>query len=184
MGLDHQSVYGSSCYFATRRGSLAYSDYISDYLLWFAPDYKGEKTEISIRQLLAHTSGIPSWSIRLIPEGTTEEMLGTTIHKISNIALDTNPGTEYQYATVNYDILAMIIEQVTGMNYQDYVTGHILIPLGMTDSYFSTGQEKKLEQLTQGYRAFFGKSLAYNAPRYYGDIAAGYLVTNFKDLEH
>lgn len=111
-------------------------------------------------------------------------MLGTTIHKISNIALDTNPGTEYQYATVNYDILAMIIEQVTGINYQDYVTGHILIPLGMTDSYFSTGQEKKLEQLTQGYRAFFGKSLAYNAPRYYGDIAAGYLVTNFKDLEH
>ncbi|WP_195724524.1 serine hydrolase domain-containing protein [Paenibacillus monticola] len=165
-------------------GGLAYSDYISDYLPWFAPTYNGEKTKISINQLLAHTSGIPSWSIRLIHEGTTEEMLGTTIHKISNIALDTYPGTEHQYATVNYDILAMIIEQVTGISYQDYVTQHILIPLGMTDSYFSTGQEKKPDQLTQGYRVFFGKSLAYNAPRYYGNIAAGYLVTNIKDLEH
>lgn len=165
-------------------GALAYSDNISDYLPWFAPTYKGEKTQISIKQLLAHTSGIPSWSIRLIPEGTTEEMLGTTIHKISNIALDTYPGTEYQYATINYDILALIIEQVTGISYQDYVAQHILIPLGMTDSYFSTGQEKKPDQLAQGYRVFFGKSIAYNAPRYYGNIAAGYLVTNLKDLEH
>lgn len=165
-------------------GALAYSDNISDYLPWFAPTYKGEKTQISINQLLAHTSGIPSWSIRLIPEGTTEEMLGTTIHKISNIALDTYPGTEYQYATINYDILALIIEQVTGISYQDYVAQHILIPLGMTDSYFSTGQEKKPDQLAQGYRVFFGKSIAYNAPRYYGNIAAGYLVTNLKDLEH
>ncbi|MEI2396458.1 serine hydrolase domain-containing protein [Paenibacillus phytohabitans] len=158
MGLDHQSVYGSSCFFATRRGSLAYSDYISDYLLWFAPDYKGEKTEISIRQLLAHTSGIPSWSIRLIPEGTTEEMLGTTIHKISNIALDTNPGTEYQYATVNYDILAMIIEQVTGMNYQDYVTGHILIPLGMTDSCFQQDRKRSWSSLLKVIARFSGKA--------------------------
>ncbi|WP_020432408.1 serine hydrolase domain-containing protein, partial [Paenibacillus riograndensis] len=155
-------------------GALAYSDYISDYLPWFAPTYKGEKTKISINQLLVHTSGIPSWSIRLIPEGSTEEMLGTTIHKISGITLDTYPGTEHQYATVNYDILAMIIEQVTGISYQDYVTQHILVPLGMTDSYFSSGQEKKPDQLTQGYRVFFGKSLAYNAPRYYGNIAAGY----------
>lgn len=165
-------------------GALAYSDSISDYLPWFAPTYKGERAQISIDQLLAHTSGIPSWSIKLIPEGTTKDLLGTTIHKISDIALDTYPGTTYQYATVNYDVLAMIIEQVTGMSYQNYVTEHILIPLGMTNSYFSTGQEEQPEQLAQGYRVFFGKSFAYNAPRYYGNIAAGYLVTNLKDLEH
>ncbi|WP_442950216.1 serine hydrolase domain-containing protein [Paenibacillus sp. FSL P4-0081] len=107
---------------------------------------------------MAHTSGIPSWSIRLIPEGTTEEMLGTTIHKISNIALDTNPGTEYQYATVNYDILAMIIEQVTGMNYQDYVTGHILIPLGMTDSCFQQDRKRSWSSLLKVIARFSGKA--------------------------
>ncbi|MFE4709806.1 serine hydrolase domain-containing protein [Paenibacillus sp. NPDC056722] len=163
-------------------GYLAYSDHVSDYLPAFAPTFKGEKANITINQLLAHTSGIPAWSIRLIPEGTTSEMLGNTIHKISDIALDTYPGTEYQYATVNYDILAMIIENVTGISYQDYVTQNVLLPLGMTDSYFSTGQEKKADQLSRGYRLFFGKSLEYDAPRYYGNIAAGYLVSNIKDL--
>lgn len=164
-------------------GSLSYSDHVTDYIPWFEPTFKGEKVNITINQLLAHTSGIPPWSIRLIPEGTTEDLLEKTVHNVSDIALDTYPGTAYNYATINYDVVAMIIEKVTGKSYQDYVTENILVPLGMTDSYFSTGQEKEAAQLTQGYRVFFGRSLEYDAPRYYGNIAAGYLVTNAKDLE-
>ncbi|MBQ4898746.1 beta-lactamase family protein [Paenibacillus sp. Marseille-P2973] len=164
-------------------GSLSLSDSITDYIPSFEPTIKGEKVNITIHQLLAHTSGIPPWSIRLIPEGTTEDMLEKTIHNVSDIALDTYPGTTYNYATVNYDILAMIIEKVTGKRYQDYLTENILVPLGMTHSYFSTGQEKESDTLTKGYRVFFGRSLEYDAPRYYGNIAAGYLVTNSKDLE-
>ncbi|WP_339302915.1 serine hydrolase domain-containing protein [Paenibacillus sp. FSL R5-0519] len=164
-------------------GYLSLSDSITDYIPSFEPTIKGEKVNITIHQLLAHTSGIPPWSIRLIPEGTKEDMLEKTIHNVSDIALDAYPGTAYNYATVNYDILAMIIEKVTGKRYQDYMTENILIPLGMTDSYFSTGQEKETDKLTKGYRVFFGKSVEYDAPRYYGNIAAGYLVTNSKDLE-
>ncbi|MDR0269563.1 serine hydrolase domain-containing protein [Paenibacillus sp.] len=164
-------------------GHLSQSDSITNYIPSFEPTIKGEKVNITINQLLAHTSGIPPWSIRLIPEGTTEDMLEKTIHNVSDIALDTYPGTAYNYATVNYDVLAMIIEKVTGKRYQDYITENILVPLGMTDSYFSTGQEKESDKLTKGYRVLFGKDLEYNAPRYYGNIAAGYLVTNSKDLE-
>ncbi|OMF94523.1 hypothetical protein BK144_08325 [Paenibacillus sp. FSL R7-0273] len=166
-----------------QEGRLAYSDHVTEYLPWFGPAFRGNKAEITISQLLAHTSGIPAWSIGFIPEGTAPELLEDTVHKISDIALDTYPGTGYQYATVNYDILALIIEQITGMSYQNYVGQNILMPLGMTDSYFATGQEKEPEQLSKGYRVFFGKSIAYDAPRYYGNIAAGYLVTNVKDLE-
>lgn len=164
-------------------GYLSLSDSITDYIPSFEPTIKGEKANITIHQLLAHTSGIPPWSIRLIPEGTTEDMLEETVHNVSDMALDTYPGTAYNYATVNYDILAMIIENVTGKRYQDYMTENILLPLGMTDSYFSTGQEKESDKLTKGYRVFFGRSLEYDAPRYYGNIAAGYLVTNSQDLE-
>lgn len=164
-------------------GYLSLSDSITDYIPWFEPTLKGEKVNMTISQLLAHTSGIPPWSIRLIPEGTTGDLLEKTIHNISDIALDTYPGTAYHYATVNYDILAMIIEKVTGKRYQDYLTDSILVPLGMRDSYFSTGQENESDQLTKGYRVFFGRSIEYDAPRYYGNIAAGYLVTNSKDLE-
>ncbi|WP_170307989.1 serine hydrolase domain-containing protein [Paenibacillus dakarensis] len=165
-------------------GLLKYSDLITDYLPWFEPTFKGEQAKITINQLLAHTSGIPPWTIRLIPEGSTDDMLEKTIHNVSEIELDSSPGTEYSYATINYDVLAMIIEKVTGKSYQDYVTENILLPLGMTDSYFSTGQELEPDHRTKGYRILFGKDMEYDAPRYYGNIAAGYLVTNLKDLEH
>lgn len=163
-------------------GYIAGSDSITDYLTWFTPTYKGEQVNITIDQLLAHTSGIPSWSIRLIPEGISDNMLEKTIHNISTITLVTYPGTKHNYATVNYDVLALIIEEVTGQKYQDFVTDNILIPLEMRDSYFSTGQEDISDKLTKGYKVFFGKSIEYSAPRYYGNIAAGYLVTNVKDL--
>ncbi len=163
-------------------GYIAGADCITDYIPWFAPTYNGKQVNITIDQLLAHTSGIPSWSIRLIPEGTSDDMLEKTIHNISNIALDTYPGIKHNYATVNYDILALIIEEVTGQRYQDFVTENILLPLGMTESYFSTGQENISDKLTKGYKVFFGKSIEYSAPRYNGNIAAGYLITNVKDL--
>lgn len=153
-------------------GYLASSDSITDYLSWFTPTYNGEHVNITIDQVLAHTSGIPSWSIRLIPEGTSDDMLEKTIRNISNITLDTYPGTKHSYATINYDVLALIIEEVTGQRYQDFVTDNILLPLGMTESYFSTGQEKVSDKLTKGYKVFFGKSIEYSAPRYYGNIAA------------
>lgn len=183
LGSTTKAFTASAIILLADEGYLSYSDYISDYIPWFEPTHKGEKANISINQLLAHTSGIPPWSIRLIPEGTTEDMLEKTIHNVSDIALDTYPGTAYNYATVNYDILAMIIEKVTDKRYQDYITENILVPLKMTNSYFSTGQEKESDKLTKGYRVFFGRSLEYDAPRYYGNIAAGYLVTNLKDVE-
>ncbi|WP_313131981.1 serine hydrolase domain-containing protein [Anaerocolumna sp.] len=163
-------------------GYLRGSDRVTDYLSWFAPTYNGERADITIDQLLAHTSGIPSWSIQLIPEGTSDEMLEKTIRNISTIKLDTYPGIKHSYATINYDVLALIIEEVTGEKYQDFITDNILLPLGMTESYFSTGQEEVSAKLAKGYKLFFGKSLEYKAPRYYGNMAAGYLVTNIKDL--
>lgn len=73
-------------------GKLAFSDSVSEYLPRFVPTFQEENVNITIDQLLAHTSGIPSWSIKLIPEGTTENLLDETINKISDISLDTYPG--------------------------------------------------------------------------------------------
>lgn len=163
-------------------GYLSTGDSVTDYLPWFKPTYNGKQVDITIDQLLTHTSGIPSWSIRLIPEGTSEDLLEKTVYNISDIKLDTYPGTQHNYATINYDVLALIIEKVTEKSYQNYINENILLPLGMKDSYFSTELVNKPDKLTKGYRRFFGRSLEYDAPRYYGNIAAGYLVTNIKDI--
>lgn len=104
-----------------KAGRLELNDSVDLYASWFEPEFEGERATITIRQLLEHTSGIPAWTICLIPSGTSENSsLQETVEKIKNIKLYNQPGKVYEYATINYDILALIIEEVTGQKFESF----------------------------------------------------------------
>lgn len=163
-------------------GKINLTDSVDKYLPWFNPTFHKEKATITIDNLLKHTSGIPAWTIDLIPEGTSENntILTQTIKTIKDINLNNEPGSVHEYATINYDVLALIIEGVTGQKYADYINENVLIPLGMNDSFFRENDECSKE--IQGYKVGFLQSREYDAPTYYGNTAAGYLVSNTSDL--
>jgi CubicO group peptidase (beta-lactamase class C family) len=48
------------------------------------------------------------------------------------------PGVEFKYTNTNYALLASIIEQITGQSFPDYVRANLLIPAGMTHTFFYT----------------------------------------------
>lgn len=157
------------------------TDSVDEYISWFKPVYNGKTAIITIEELLCHTSGIPAWTISLIPVGTCEDSdIYQTIHKIDNIKLNNEPGTVHEYATINYDVLALIIEEVTGQKYENYITENILDQLGMNDSFFRV--EDCPNKITQGYKVSYLRARPFDAPTYYGNTAAGYLVTNTSDL--
>ena len=163
-------------------GLISDSDPVTKYLEWFKPQYKGTDAEITIRQLMNHSSGIPVYSISLIPEGDESKVsLEETIRKIADIKLDNEPGKVHNYATINFDVLALIIEKVTGQKYEDYITDTVLREVGMTESFFRT-KESDSERIISGRKAGFFGTWNYKAPAYYGNTAAGYLVSNTKDL--
>ncbi len=164
-------------------GRLSTSDNVTTYLPWFTPTYQGNKTDITIEQLLCHTSGIPTWTISTIPVGEDkdENLLTDTIQNIKQVKLNCLPGTRHEYATINYDVLALIMEEVTGIKYEDYIMEKILVPLGMSNSFFRTNDDDS-QKIIQGYKTGFGFSLKYDAPTYYGNTAAGYLVSSTSDL--
>ena len=90
---------------------------VTDYIDWFRPKYKGSDAVVTIRHLMNHSSGIPVWTISLIPEGSEGEItLEKTVKKIADVKLAHAPGEVYEYATINYDVIALIIEKVTGQN--------------------------------------------------------------------
>lgn len=164
-----------------KNGKLNLTDSVDQYISWFAPEFEGKKTTITIGQLLEHTSGIPTWTICLIPSGTSENTnLTKTIEQIKDIKLNNEPGKVHEYATINYDILALIIEDVTGQKYEDYIQENVLEPLEMQNSFFRTDYSS--DKITQGNKVSFLQTRTYDAPVYYGNIAAGYLVSNTSDL--
>ncbi len=159
------------------------SDFVSTYLPWFSPTYRGDVVDITIDELLCHMSGIPSWTISTIPTGDDSEskLLMHTIQNIKYVKLNNQPGICYEYATINYDILALIIEEITGEKYEDYISDNILKPLEMNGSFFRTNSSGA-SLIVQGYKTGFLTSQVYNAPTYYGNTAAGYLVSSSSDL--
>jgi CubicO group peptidase (beta-lactamase class C family) len=166
-----------------KEGKLDTSDFVSKYLPWFSPTYRGDVVDITIDELLSHRSGIPSWTISTIPTGDDNEskLLLHTIQNIKSVKLNNQPGTSYEYATINYDILALIIEELTGEKYEDYISDNILKPLEMNGSFFRTNNNRS-GLIVQGYKTGFLTSQAYDAPIYYGNTAAGYLVSSSADL--
>lgn len=71
----------------------------------------------------------------------------------------------------------MIIEDVTGQKYEDYIQENVLEPLEMQNSFFRTDYFS--DEITQGNKISF---LQTRTSVYYGNITAGYLVSNTSDL--
>lgn len=96
------------------------------------PPFAAATRDITLRDLLTHTSGIVSEP--RIPQDRTE----TLAHYIPTFAtapLEFQPGTRWMYSnTVGFDTLARIVEIVSGQNFDRFLQERIFTPLGMKDT--------------------------------------------------
>lgn len=96
-------------------------------------------SNIMVRQLVNHTSGIPNpIPLKWVHLAETHdkfdesEELEKILEKYSE--LDSKPGKEYQYSNIGYWLLGGIIEKVSGLKFSDYVEKNVFQPLGLTSS--------------------------------------------------
>ena len=68
----------------------------------------------------------------------------TTIRETLRLSLNNQPGTTYQYSNLGYRILGEIIENASGMGYEEYVKQYVLAPMGISDT--QTGKTLPLQK--------------------------------------
>ncbi|HTJ50775.1 MAG TPA: serine hydrolase [Cyclobacteriaceae bacterium] len=124
---------------------------VTDKLSKFLPDFP-RGNEVTIHQLLTHTSGIHSFTgkpefITRVTSPITEEALITFF---KNDPYDFNPGEKWQYNNSGYFLLGYIIGKVTGKPYGDYLKETFFDPLHMTNTGVHTST-LKLENEAKGY---------------------------------
>ena len=92
---------------------------------------------VTVRQLLNHTSGIPSytslgpaWAARWGEDMPPDTIVALTASK----PLDFEPGTKFRYNNTGYVVLGMLIEKVTGRSWGDDLIERFSKPLGLTDT--------------------------------------------------
>lgn len=164
-----------------KNGLIKLDDEVTKHIPWLKVKYKGNEAKITLEQLLHHTSGIPFKTIDKIPVSSDENGLENTVKTLVNIELDSSPGEKFQYATINYDVLGLVIRNVTGISYEKYIEENILKPMGLNNTYLYKNIIVD-EQLAKGYKIGFLKPQVYEAPVYIGNKPAGYIISNGKDM--
>ena len=107
---------------------------------WHLPESEFNSNEVTIRRLLSHTAGLslhgyPGWSPNdTLP--TIEESLKGKNNGPGGVEIIMEPRAKYQYSGGGFTILQLIIEEVTGQKFEDYMQEQILNPLGMTNSSY------------------------------------------------
>jgi CubicO group peptidase (beta-lactamase class C family) len=156
-------------------------DPVIKYIPWLKMKYQGKVALITIEELLYQTSGIPEKTISKIPISNDDKALEETVKTLINVELDSEPGKRFQYATINYDVLGLIIEKVTGVTYEKYLEENIIKPMGLNNTYLYKNETVN-EYMAQGYKIEFLKPRLYDAPVYRGNKPAGYIISNAEDM--
>lgn len=146
--------------------------FLDDPISRYIPEFKGQKvlvnvnwadtsyttqpakSEITIRQLLTHTSGVDYAGIGSqefkaiyakagIPSGigNHDMVLADKMKKLGGLPLKHHPGEAYTYG-LNSDVLGYLVEVVSGMPFDQFLRTRIFQPLGMNDTYFYLPKEK------------------------------------------
>ena len=118
---------------------------VTEYLPYFTLT-EPESRDITIRQLLTHTAGMPdvaNWiaEVRDQELRTDEMALEEYIRSLNDESLQILPGESFMYSSIGYDVLGDVIAKASGQSFEEYMRDSVLIPLGMKNSSFLLSEE-------------------------------------------
>lgn len=163
-------------------GKLRLDDAVSRYIpvLKDISLLTADASNITIRDLLTHSAGFPEdnpWGDRQLD--ITHDVFMNMLQK--GISFSNIPGVTYEYSNMGFAMLGEIIRVVSGKPYQEYISGNILAPLGMTHTVWEYTQVPS-SLLAHGYRWLNGnwqeEALLHDGV--YG--AMGGLITSIEDF--
>ncbi|MBB5635112.1 cyclic peptide transporter [Pedobacter cryoconitis] len=161
-------------------GSINLDNEVKVYLPWLNFKYKGRPVKVTLRNLLHHTSGIPWSSIAKIPQSDESSSLVKTVKTLTGQGLSNMPGEKFEYATINYDVLALVIQVVTHTAFEDYLQKNILQALDLNSTTIGAPLDER--NMSAGYKISFFEAREYKAPVFKGNNAAGYVISDIADV--
>jgi len=168
-----------------KQGKLDLDKPVSSYLTrWQLPSSNFDNNGVTIRRLLSHTAGITDGlghngfatrdQIQPLVEHLTqaydaEEGIG------GSVVVGIQPGSKFKYSGGSYNLLQLVIEEVSGESFASYMSKAVFKPLGMTSTTYRHDDVKNLAQ----YFDLDGNIRKYP---FYTSLAATGLYTTASDL--
>ncbi|MCL4274855.1 MAG: beta-lactamase family protein [Anaerolineales bacterium] len=181
IGSQSKSFTGLAIAQLIEQGLVSQSDPVQKHIPWFRVADETASAKITVGHLLHHTSGLSEAGFTVVlPEDATNEK---AVRALASAKLTEPIGAKFQYFNMGYAVLAMIVQNVSGMTYEDYIQKNIFDPLEMTRTY--TDPELARENgLSQGYSRFFGFTVPQRQPHRVYEVGAGYIISTAEDMAH
>lgn len=132
-------------------GKLSLDDDIRTHL----PDIPDFGTKITIRHLVHHTSGLRDWVQALVIAGGQMDDVISFKHILKMVRrqkeLNFEPGTAFLYSNTGYNLLAKIVETITGDSFREWTDANIFKPLAMTSTHFHDDHEMIVKNRAYSY---------------------------------
>ncbi len=139
-----------------RDGKIKLDDPVSKHVSrWQLPRSNYQTKAVTIRRVLSHTAGLtlsgyPGFSEHE-PLPSIEASLSGDTNRAGNVRLFQEPGTGFRYSGGGYTLLQLMIEEVSGLPFHQYIDQAVLQPLGMTNSSYLPTQPVRAKR-SQAYR--------------------------------
>lgn len=158
-------------------GKLSLEDDIRDYI----PEIRDYGTPITLRHLMTHTSGLRDWgSVAAIEGWGREDRSHTHAHVLEILArqsaLNYTPGERYSYTNSGYNLLAMIVDRVSGIPFAEFSRQRLFKPLGLEDTQWRDDYRRLVPGRASAY-SFRGDEVIINRPIEYVHGNGGILTT-------
>lgn len=166
-------------------GKISLDDPVQKHIPWFSVDGDGS-TAITVSHLLYHTSGFSERAGNDMNERPdSPDGLEAGARDLATMKLQFLPGTGWEYSNINYSVLGLLIQKVSGQRYEDYIQQNIFDPLEMKNSHTSLASARQ-GNAASGYYPFFGIPLVYDQfmPYSTATLPAAGLWSSAADMSH
>ena len=161
------------------RGALRLEDTLATLL----SDCPSHVCQVTVQQLLTHTTGIRNYTE--IPEFGEKSRLDLTQAQLGGLIaqqpLEFAPGERYQYSNSGYFLLGVIIERLSAKPYHEFMQDEIFTPLGLTETYYLDNY-RIIKRRVHGYDIFQGYMINAGYVSMTSPFAAGALGSTVVDL--
>ena len=126
----------------------------------YVPEFAaGGKAVITVRDLLTHTSGLPSFRPFYSSYPTPETRLAAAL--ATPVTAGTSPGAQYVYSDIGLIALGVLIERVTGTSLPDNVHARITEPLSMTDTLYRPPAALRERIAATEFQGYAGRGMVW-----------------------
>jgi CubicO group peptidase (beta-lactamase class C family) len=161
------------------KGKVELDAPVQRYLPWFRAASPQASASITVRHLLNQTSGLPENASRARSADSTLE---AHVRALGDVELMHPPGAAYEYSSPNYQVLGMIVQEVSGQPFGEYVQNNIFDPLGMDDSFVSQAEAQRAGTMASGHRYLFGWPFVVDLPYEEGRLPSASLISSSEDM--